>query len=281
MKQRVITGIVGAVIVIPCLIFMHYIPFPILIALISALGVYEVIHAVGCKNIVLTVLSCLTAAAIPFLYHFGVSVPFLPIAILYCLVYFIISVLMYSKTTFNDTVVSLFATLAIPNSMSMLIKLRDVYIEFNTMLDKYAGIFLIIFAFFSAWGTDIFAYFVGRKLGKHKLCPTISPKKSVEGAVGGVIGAVVVNEILFIVFDKCFFTLHWLKWYHILIVSIVLSIVSMFGDLSASVLKRNHGVKDFGKILPGHGGVMDRFDSTLFVLPALYASVWALCTLLG
>jgi phosphatidate cytidylyltransferase len=276
MKQRILTGLIGACIVIPCVIFMHYLPFPILIALISAVGVYEIIHAVGCRNKAIYVISIITAAVIPFLFHYHLTdkIPLLPAAVIYTLAYLIIMVLGYSKTTFADAVISLFSTFAVPVSMSMLISLRDVYISYPEKFDKYAGIFLILYSFFAAWGTDIFAYFVGRKLGKHKLCPEISPKKSVEGAIGGILGAIVVSEILFIVFDRFFFTFHTLTWYHILAVTVILSVISMFGDLSASVIKRNHGVKDFGKLLPGHGGVMDRFDSMLFVLPSLYLAVW-------
>ena len=123
--------------------------------------------------------------------------------------------------------------------------------------------------------TDTFAYFVGSKLGKHKLCPKISPKKSVEGAIGGVIGAVLLNVLLLFVFKRFFFEGESiLSYITVVILSVVLSVVSMFGDLAASTIKRNFGIKDFGKLLPGHGGIMDRFDSALFVMPVLYASVY-------
>lgn len=276
MKTRVITGIVGAAIVIPCLIFMHTIAFPIFLAAVSFLAVYEVIKATGVKNSLIIALSCLTAAVIPFLFHFGIEVPFAPTAAIYTLVYFMIMVLMHNQTKWVDVVTSLFATAAVPCSISFLIKLRDVYIEYPEHYSKSVGVFLIIFALFSSWITDIFAYFSGRALGKHKLCPTISPKKTVEGAIGGVVGAAVFNIILFVIFDKTFFDVHTITWWQIIIISVLLSVLSMFGDLSASILKRNHDIKDFGKILPGHGGVMDRFDSCLFVIPALYAAIFFL-----
>lgn len=94
-----------------------------------------------------------------------------------------------------------------------------------------------------------------------------------EGAVGGVVGAVLSCVILFAIFDKFFFTVHSVTYLEVIILSAVLSVIGMCGDLTASVMKRNFGVKDFGKLFPGHGGVMDRFDSALFVLTALYASI--------
>ena len=279
MKQRIITSIIGLAIVIPFFIFMHSAAFPVFVAIVSVLAVYEVIKATGGKNNLLLAISCLTAAAIPFFFHFNIEIPFMPAAILYTLAYFIIMVPMHKKTTFNDVITALFAALAIPCSLSVLIELRDIYIDYAGFT-KSSGVFLIIFGLFCSWMTDIFAYFSGRFLGKHKLCPEISPKKTVEGAIGGVIGAVIFNLILFFIFDKFFFTTHTIQWWQIIIISIVLSVVSMFGDLSASIIKRNHGIKDFGKILPGHGGIMDRFDSCLFVLPALYVSVYILTRLI-
>ena len=276
MKQRVITGIVGLVIVIPFFIFMHTVAFPIFVAIVSALAVYEIIKATGGKNNLILALSCLTAAAIPFVFHYNIKIPFMPTAIIYTLVYFMIMVPTHKKTTFNDCLTALFAALAVPCSLSVLIELRDVYIDFPEKYTKANGVFLIIFGLFCSWITDIFAYFTGRAFGKHKLCPKIRPKKTVEGALGGIVCAAVFNVILYVIFDKYFFTVHTIAVWQIIIISVILSVVSMFGDLSASIIKRNHNIKDFGKILPGHGGIMDRFDSCLFVLPALYACLYCL-----
>jgi len=120
--------------------------------------------------------------------------------------------------------------------------------------------------FLIAFGTDIFAYFVGVTLGKHKLCPNLSPKKSIEGAIGGVLGAVILNGLfLYFVLPEYFVPG--------IIISVLGSVISQCGDLAASLFKRHMGIKDYGKLIPGHGGVMDRFDSVIFVAPVIYYAI--------
>lgn len=122
---------------------------------------------------------------------------------------------------------------------------------------------LVWLVFFTAFGTDIFAYFTGYLFGKHKLCPAISPKKTIEGAVGGILGSVILSGI---------FTLILLPdlLFHGIVIGILGSIIAQFGDLTASIIKRKIGIKDYGNLIPGHGGVLDRFDSVLFTAPFVY-----------
>ena len=192
----------------------------------------------------------------------------------YVVLTLIFMLLEFEKTKFEQAITAIFASVCVPYSFSLMIVFRDIneHIEGYTKID---GIYLLLFAFFAGWMTDIFAYFVGSKLGKHKLCPKISPKKSVEGAIGGVVGAILLNVLLLFVFKKFFFTEEsGLSYIAVIFLSIILSVVSMFGDLAASTIKRNFGIKDFGKLLPGHGGIMDRFDSVLFVMPVLYSAIY-------
>ncbi len=275
MKTRIITAIAAIIIIlVPCFIFLHTFVLPLVMGLFAAIAVYEIIKATGGKNKVIQAVSCITAAAVPFLFHFDISLPFMPIAIVYVLTYLIIMVPMHKTTSFNDIITALFATATVPFSISVFVMLRDVYITAPDKFTKASGVFLILFAMFSAWMTDTFAYFTGKFLGKHKLCPIVSPNKTIEGAIGGILGNIIASTAMFLIFDKFFFTVHTFVWWQIIIISAVLSVISMFGDLSASLIKRNHGIKDFGNIFPGHGGVMDRIDSCLFVLPALYLSLY-------
>ena len=115
----------------------------------------------------------------------------------------------------------------------------------------------------TAFGTDICAYFAGVTMGKHKLCPIISPKKTWEGAIGGIVGSMVLCLLFGLIFMKNAIAL-------CLIVGFLGSIISMFGDLTASIFKRKMGIKDYGNLIPGHGGIMDRFDSILFTAPLVY-----------
>lgn len=129
------------------------------------------------------------------------------------------------------------------------------------------GKFLIWYLAIAAWGTDTFAYLVGVKFGKHKLTP-ISPKKSIEGSIGGIIGAVLLSIIYTYIISKIASV--EISYIVISVIAVVLSILSQIGDLAASSIKRYVGIKDFGKLIPGHGGMLDRIDSILFIAPYAY-----------
>lgn len=115
----------------------------------------------------------------------------------------------------------------------------------------------------TAFGTDIMAYFSGYALGKHKLCPKISPKKTIEGSIGGILGSVILSGVFGYFFMPDLFV-------HCMVIGVLGGIVSQFGDLTASIFKRKMGIKDYGNLIPGHGGILDRFDSVLFTGPMVY-----------
>lgn len=132
-----------------------------------------------------------------------------------------------------------------------------------------AGAYIVWLIFLCSWGCDTCAYCVGVLLGKHKMAPKLSPKKSVEGAVGGVLGAALLTVIYGFVFQKQMN----LSTEYILVlagISAVGALISMVGDLAASAIKRNYDIKDYGKLIPGHGGILDRFDSVIFTAPIIY-----------
>lgn len=129
------------------------------------------------------------------------------------------------------------------------------------------GKILIWFVFFIAWGTDIFAYLVGSKLGKHKFTE-VSPNKSIEGCIGGIIGATLMVLIYTVICNHVFnLSINYL---YAGVIAVLLSCVSQIGDLAASSIKRYCGIKDYSNLIPGHGGMLDRIDSVIFVLPFAY-----------
>ena len=131
------------------------------------------------------------------------------------------------------------------------------------------GIYTVWMIFISSWICDTCAYVVGMLLGRHKLAPVLSPKKSVEGALGGVLGSAVVGAVYAIAVVETVISDQQITWIFVLISSVG-AVISQVGDLAASAIKRNHEIKDYGRLIPGHGGVMDRFDSVIFTAPMIY-----------
>jgi phosphatidate cytidylyltransferase len=127
------------------------------------------------------------------------------------------------------------------------------------------GRYLYLLVFICAWMTDIFAYFTGRFLGKHKLIPAVSPKKTVEGAIGGIVFCVGSVALYGFILERFFISGGNANYVVLAISAVFMSVVSQVGDLIMSVIKRHYGIKDYGKLLPGHGGILDRFDSVMAV----------------
>ncbi len=130
------------------------------------------------------------------------------------------------------------------------------------------GIYLVWMIFISSWVSDTCAYLAGVLFGKHKLAPKLSPKKSIEGSVGGIVGAGIIGALFGLYLDHVLYADGFT--YLLAVVGGVGSVISQVGDLAASAIKRNHGIKDYGNLIPGHGGIMDRFDSVIFTAPICY-----------
>ncbi len=251
-------------------------------ALISAMATYEMIHIVGSKSKLLIAVAGAVSVFTVFAVSYGIEVPAVGVLYgIYALLLLSLCVVDYKNIKYMDAVMALFASVALPHSFSCLIRLNDIA-NINPEYKHYEGVFLVGLSFVCSWLTDTFAYIVGSKLGKHKLCPVISPKKSVEGAIGGLVISGLFAPLLLFIFhligvyfmDYSIFGTGYLKYIYVIPLTVVLSAFSMVGDLAASVLKRNLGIKDFSKLIPGHGGIMDRFDSCTFVMPALYCIMY-------
>lgn len=131
-----------------------------------------------------------------------------------------------------------------------------------------AGAYIVWLIFLCSWGCDTCAYCVGVLIGKHKMAPKLSPKKSIEGGVGGLAGAALLGALYALAINKWGGASAGVGEYAL--ICFVGGIISMIGDLAASAIKRNHEIKDYGKLIPGHGGILDRFDSVIFTAPVIY-----------
>lgn len=167
----------------------------------------------------------------------------------------------YPEYDATRTISSFFSVIYCPVMLSFVYMIRS--------LDK--GVLLVWMVFICSWICDISAYLVGMKFGRHKMAPVLSPKKSIEGAVGGVCGSVLVGCLYgaFLIAPRTE-TPAYITVIVIAVMCVCGALLSMVGDLAASAIKRNHEIKDYGKLLPGHGGIMDRFDSVIFVAPIVY-----------
>ena len=278
MAVRITVGVLCALFAIGLLATIGYgygAYVSIVISIFSAIAVYEIMKVSQCKNKVLTGFNMAVAFIIPLLVGFDIAAK-LPAGIciaIYIMAMLILNLKMYDKTRFENTAIGIFSSLAVPFSTSSLTMTWKYMENFPEIYSRSSAIFVILMAMYCAWLCDTFALFTGMSFGKHKLAPTISPKKSVEGAIGGAVGTTVVAMITWFIFHKWFFHFDTITWWMTLILVPAVCVMGMCGDLAASVIKRNYGVKDFGTMFPEHGGAMDRIDSFLFTMPSAYILV--------
>lgn len=273
MKVRIITSIVALAFIIPFFVFadvttptdpLNYL-FPLLFSLIAFISVWEMLHCLKQdKNYVISVPLYLAALAFPMLARIlhDDMLLLVKLGIVTALaigVYMFISIVFHFGKIPSSTIGLVFMTcFYIIGSNTAIVVLRNTPVT---------GKFLVLLPFLLSWTTDIFAYFTGRFFGKHKLIEAVSPKKTVEGAIGGLVfcslAAILYGLIVGHFFDVT---------PHLIILSvggIFMGIVSQLGDLVMSAIKREQGIKDYGFILPGHGGLLDRFDSSMAVTVAV------------
>ncbi len=264
MLKRIITAIVSILIFIPECVFSHTIVFNIAISLLSLVAVFEMAKCLGFyKNVYLTVPLYLAAAALPIFRCFVSTNAFflshIPVLFIGLLIYMLSYVMVRKNKDQLSGVITLYALcIFVISGFNSILMVR--------LMHNGAAVYLL--AFLGAWICDTFAYFTGMLIGKHKLIPEISPKKTVEGAIGGVVFTVIGFALYCLIWNSL--SDYKLSYLSLCIYGFVLSIASQFGDLIASSIKRQYNVKDYGFIFPGHGGVLDRFDGVLLVAPFLY-----------
>jgi len=257
---RILSGVIGLPLVALILILGNIYVVDVFITLVAIISIHEYMGSFKgkCKPVKwIGYLSCLLIAflhVIPkeyYLYTLALYITLIIAAL------FIQVVVTNMKTSIKDIFATLFGIIYIVFFLSFIPMLH------GTENGKY----LIWYILIAAWGTDTCAYFVGSSIGKHKFSK-ISPKKSIEGCIGGTIGAVIISLIYTYCINK-FVGLN-ISYLYIAIITFLLSILSQTGDLSASSIKRTVEIKDFGNLIPGHGGMLDRIDSIIFISPFAY-----------
>lgn len=264
MRTRIITAAVGIAILLPVLWFADTYLLVGAAALLAVIGIFEMMRCLGVhRNVAATWPLYLIAAGLPFaarlmgrINSFGSFTLFVLMAYFFYLM--ALTVLSHGGLSFSQSA-EIFATgTYIVLAFSSIVMLHDFH---------DTGRYIYLMVFIAAWVTDSFAYICGRLLGRHKLIPAVSPNKTVEGSIGGILFCMIACVVYGAVIGKVG---NVQPNYLFLVVSgLILSVCAQIGDLIASLIKREHGIKDYGRLFPGHGGVMDRFDSVAAVAVVL------------
>ena len=263
-RTRLLSGIVLMIIAITFIVAGGY-PLFGLITVISVIGLYELYRAVGMEKTVPGIIGYLSGVGLDVLIlnTDGGLQPFRRVTYEHVLAWLICTLILlmvcyvicYPKYDSEQMTMLFFGIFYVTLMMSFVFRLRFV--------EK--GVLYVWLIFIGAWGSDTCAYCVGKLIGKHKMPSALSPNKTIEGCAGGVIGAALIG----LIFALVLFDSKEYLWKLALICGIS-AVISQIGDLTASAIKRNHDIKDYGKLIPGHGGILDRFDSIIFIAPIVY-----------
>jgi phosphatidate cytidylyltransferase len=226
---------------------------------ISCIGMFELYRIFHMEKSVVAVIGY--AAAV--VYYGNLRFGFLPDSMLFVLAFLALLmcayVFTYPKFHTEQILAAFFGFFYVAVMLSYVYQTRQIA----------AGAYIVWLIFLCSWGCDTCAYCVGVLIGKHKMSPLLSPKKSVEGAVGGVVGAMLLTALYGMIFRNAMGITTAQVWI-LAVISGAGALISMVGDLAASAIKRNYEIKDYGKLIPGHGGILDRFDSVIFTAPIIY-----------
>ena len=249
-KQRLISGIILVIIAFVTLYYGGFLTF-FVVGAISLIGVFELLRVIHMEKSALGVIVYTGSILYYLLLLLGLEQYIMPLALLMLIMLIAVYVFTFPKYEISSVYVTIM--------LSCIYRIR--------MLSD--GAYMVVLVFLSAWGNDTLAYCAGRLFGKHKMSPILSPKKTIEGAVGGVIGAGLLG-CLYGLISKNFLSVHYNLIIVFGIVCAVGGLISIIGDLGASAIKRNYEIKDYSHLIPGHGGILDRFDSIIFTAPIIY-----------
>ena len=260
MGKRIMVAVIFVPLIILMLFFAPSWVLPVVVSGLAMIALHEVLWSTGfVKNPKISGLAIVLAGLIPFWVFVGERMlPALVTLFLYVVLLFAVAMKSHYTVTMEKMGGSFFLSIVIPYFLSTFIRIRE-------MPDWH---YYILLPFVVAWLSDAFALFAGMAFGKHKLAPELSPKKTVEGAVGGVAGSVAATLIYGFVMSACFGAAA-VRYGLLILYALLGAVVAQFGDLAFSYIKRQYDIKDYGTIFPGHGGVLDRFDSVIFCAPLL------------
>ncbi len=268
MKTRLITGGISAALFLIVLFIPWSVALTIATSFICGLAVYEMLTVTKVvQHRGLEVAAIAFAVIAPFFGRMNGGWVFI-VCLLYVLALVLLTLRYHESVSVDKVGIVFLLSVLVSVSLSCLSYLR------TTGERDSDGLFYVFLALLMAWMTDTGAYFVGTFFGKHKLCPRISPKKTVEGLFGGIAVSIVISLLAGLVYESVVLkgTAH-VSYGEIFVLALICAPLSVIGDLFASIIKRRCGVKDFGNFFPGHGGMMDRFDSLMFVLPTVLLTV--------
>lgn len=268
MKQRIITGAIFAVLTIAVIFLSHTFVYPLILTVLCVVGAAEMLRCIKTfTNPYICIPSLIYSLVCPLIAYkcrYGVIIT---VTLIYMFLMLMMLVYANEKVQTEKICVSFVLITYITFSFACMIKLRYVTSSPGVNSGENIGQYIYLLVLVAAWITDTFAYFTGMFFGKHKLCPKISPKKTIEGSFGGIFFCVAAFMIYALVVSKIY-TIEP-NFFGLILIAVVMSILAQSGDLLASVIKRTYGVKDYGTLFPGHGGVLDRFDSILILAPFL------------
>lgn len=256
--ERLISGIILVILTIAAIWVGHPILLGV-VCIVSLIGQFELYRVLKLEKSVLGIAGYIATIGYELLLLYNKENYMQVFVFSVMLVFMAIYVILYPKYTFKEIAMVFVGVVYVTMMLSSLYQTR--------CMD--GGIYLVWIVFISAWGSDTCAYCVGKLFGKHKLPSKLSPKKTIEGCTGGVIGAMIIAAIYAYIF-KDNLEMHGCSIALFTIVGGLGAICSQIGDLAASAIKRNYQVKDYGTLIPGHGGIMDRFDSILFTAPLAF-----------
>lgn len=263
MLKRIITAIVGIAALVGVFIFSHTVVLQIAFGLMAIVGVYEMLGCLGMRNnrIVSLCIYLMAAASVVLTYYIKKDSYF--ICIYASLLFAILTIIFASSVFSNGKIPVDKACISFTTCAYIITGFVSIILVRNVAHGKE----VMLLVFLAPWITDTFAYFGGRLFGRHKLIPSVSPKKTVEGSICGTVFCTLVCFFYGYGLEKLFEKTYAL--YMFAVMGFLISIVSQIGDLIFSLIKRRYGIKDYGIIFPGHGGVLDRFDSVIATAPLL------------